>query len=715
MKFGWALGIAAAAAACNGGGHGAVLDAGLDADADVDAAPDADPMADSDGDGVLDSADVCPMIADPAQVDLDGDHIGWMCDPVESTTVPVIGGVSFMPLAVRENTIGIEMASACVNGVCTHASLAVGPGGISRADGVADAWLNGFPLRGFVGAENHVVWSMADGVIGDQDASTDAFTPRTMGTILGFNANGVARYERGDLLVLSSEPRNSSVDSYALLAPLANGNVVSIAASSSAFLKPTIVGTSPARLVFGVSDPANRSLNELVAGSSSSQPVVVGGTPLSNADVVVPLSRTSLGGMFGFCVDKGGKRYIVETIDDQLRGYEVPISSCSISVQQTTDHQLTLISGVDTACIVLNGVVHPIAISVYLELLGTGVPAIITKRTGPRDDVYVVDAAGVLHAVTSDGVASNVASEGDTIHFLSIHGDTEVLARYRNGITTEVPLPAITTGESWRVFTTKEGAALVSTTSTAMVWPSQSSVAVQIDFDNIDGLVRNGATFFIASHNDIRSQPALYSYAEVGGMPQYTALTPEVLQNVSFRMMLYPLGYSLPVPRDLPRTDWFIYTKDGDCRMVWPIVTGTTVTLLGNVSCAGGAGIRGVTPAGVPVVDVAGSASPQQLYLLDGSTLTKIAEGRSMQFLYATPESPLLLGWTGLDVFGAGFLCSASHPDRCWATPNDPSIWGPIVPAQPDGLHVLFVKNQPGGMSFTSIRTFGPGNRAQPL
>ena len=688
------------------------MDAGMggDATAVIDAAPDASTTADTDGDGVLDGVDVCPTVADPAQVDLDGDQKGWMCDPVESTMMPITGTQGFMPIAVRGNTLGIEIASACAAGVCSHAALSVGPGGLSRADSMSDPWINGSPLRGFVGAENHVLWSMTNGVLGDQDAATDVFTSRASGTILAFNVDGVARYERGPLLALSSEPRDSTTDSYDLFVPQADGSVVSIATSSRAFLAPTIVGTASPRLVFGVADPGNLSLRELVPPSSTSQPIVVNGTALSNADAVQPLTRTTLGGTFGFCVDKGGKRYIVETINAQLRAYEAPITSCAVSVQQTNDHQLTLISGTDSAFFVLNGVIHPLAISEYLELLGTGVPAVITKRIGPTRAVYVVDATGALHPLTSDS-ASELSREGGTLHFLSFRGSTTVLVRFRNGTTTEVSLPTIPSEESWRVFTTKEGAAFVSTIARAMVWPSQASMATTIDFDNIQGLVRGGVTLFVASRNDPRSQPALYTYAEVGGVPQYTALTPEVVQNVSFRMTLHALGYSFPYSMDdLPATDWFTYAKDGDCRLVRPMVSGSTVTLVGNLSCAGGAGIRGVTPGGKWVVDVAGSVSPGQVYLLDGHTMTKVVEARTMRFLYDAPQSPVLLGWTGVDALGS-FLCVAAHPDRCWATPGDPNIWGPHA----DGVHVVFANNKPGAMQFTSIRTFGPGDRPAPL
>ena len=75
MKYVWALILFAA---CGGGGGGATPDAGTDADGgttpDAPDAPDAAPMVDTDGDGVFDHVDVCPTIADPAQVDLDGDH-----------------------------------------------------------------------------------------------------------------------------------------------------------------------------------------------------------------------------------------------------------------------------------------------------------------------------------------------------------------------------------------------------------------------------------------------------------------------------------------------------------------------------------------------------------------------------------------------------------------------------------------------------------------
>ena len=61
-----------------------------------DAATDARPPHDEDGDGVLDSDDVCPHLPDPTQLDLDGDRVGDLCD--QQPSVPVQTLVYFDPL-----------------------------------------------------------------------------------------------------------------------------------------------------------------------------------------------------------------------------------------------------------------------------------------------------------------------------------------------------------------------------------------------------------------------------------------------------------------------------------------------------------------------------------------------------------------------------------------------------------------------------------------
>ena len=53
----------------------------IEVDAAIADVPDAAVPRDSDGDGVLDSEDNCPSIANADQADEDGDHVGDACDP----------------------------------------------------------------------------------------------------------------------------------------------------------------------------------------------------------------------------------------------------------------------------------------------------------------------------------------------------------------------------------------------------------------------------------------------------------------------------------------------------------------------------------------------------------------------------------------------------------------------------------------------------------
>ena len=68
--------------------------------------------ADVDGDCVADASDVCPNIADPAQIDLDGDGIGWMCDPPRRSRSPVEARKPGIRADLRGDTFAMLVTSS---------------------------------------------------------------------------------------------------------------------------------------------------------------------------------------------------------------------------------------------------------------------------------------------------------------------------------------------------------------------------------------------------------------------------------------------------------------------------------------------------------------------------------------------------------------------------------------------------------------------------
>jgi len=83
------LGLSGACGFSPSGADPGGVDGGGDGGAEVDAGP-----LDVDDDGVLDSADNCPGLANPAQRDHDGDDVGDVCDPCPQRPVAETGGDS---------------------------------------------------------------------------------------------------------------------------------------------------------------------------------------------------------------------------------------------------------------------------------------------------------------------------------------------------------------------------------------------------------------------------------------------------------------------------------------------------------------------------------------------------------------------------------------------------------------------------------------------
>lgn len=283
-----------------------------------------------------------------------------------------------------------------------------------------------------------------------------------------------------------------------------------------------------------------------------------------------------------------------------------------------------------------------------------------------------------------------------------------MLFRYRNGAVSEVTLPAYTaTIDETTLLTTKEGAALISTFTTAFVVPSQTMTAATLNFHGLRGFVRGDATLLFATRNQPGSTQGLFSYSEVAGVPQQTALT--AASNATYYG--YPLdGF------DGALTNWFAYVKDGVCLLARPEVVGTTVSLAVNAPCLAGALIDGVTQDNKLVVRSGDNIGLEQLYLLDGDTVTKVAlSSRQIRLMYATRDSHLVLGWMGKDTANDEFICLGTHPERCWSPPLATHTWAAPVAGQPDAMHAVFLKQLSSAVELTSIKSIGPGTHPQPL
>ncbi|HVK86901.1 MAG TPA: hypothetical protein VM513_22435 [Kofleriaceae bacterium] len=656
---------------------------------------------------------MCPTIADPAQVDLDGDHIGWLCDPVEATTIQHTGISSDFRLAVRGDTAGANFRYGCQTGTCQSAALSVGPGGVSLADSNTDTWLAAGPNWGWVSGENRVLWSFSEGGLGEQNAASNTFTTKYDGVLLGGDEVGTVRFERDQLTVL---PSYSQTQGHGLLEPHENGDVLVIAESANPYDIKVITGHDPANLLFTVLSPTSRSLQRFVPGATASEAVLVGSVALSHVSDVRSI-MASAGALMGVCAEQDDVRYLIPTDDNSVSSQVLPLPSCNVYGTQTTDRRLrVIVARIDGAhpmggaMFVLDGVMHPLQIAPYgVEVVGQSLPAAIrTSSSGGAQFVHAVTATGAVHLVADNVAEAIVSSEGDTIHVVAKRGSDRVLFRYRDGTVSETTLPAFTaTLDEMTLLTTKEGAALISTFETAFVVPSQSMTASAIDFDHLRGFVRGDATLFVASHNASSSKPALYSYSELGGVPQYSALTAESTATLH----AYPLDSV-----DGARTEWFAYVKDDACVLARPEVSSSTVNLLGNVSCLAGASIDGVTRDNKLVVRVVDNVSLEQLYLLDGDTLTKVASSSTqVRLMYATQDSRVVIGWVGRDTTNENFVCLGTHPERCWTPPLATYTWAAPVTGQPDSMHVVFLEQMSGSVKFTSIKAIGPGTRPQPL
>jgi hypothetical protein len=203
------------------------------------------------------------------------------------------------------------------------------------------------------------------------------------------------------------------------------------------------------------------------------------------------------------------------------------------------------------------------------------------------------------------------------------------------------------------------------------------------------------------------SQRAIYAYDEVAGAPRLTTLSPETYGQFM---------WALDAPQALP-SPWFVYYTDSNCSIA-KVTSIAGVPALGtNVTCVGGNALtaRGLTSKGDLVIEQ--FSSKHAVYVLADIAATKVYEAQDInEAVLIDDRTNHVYGWFGKDAQNAGFICLASHPDRCWRTEgylaHVNGHWG--ATGQPDSLFAVFVTDAGSNMKLNFVRSIGTGTRPAP-
>lgn len=110
-------------------------------------------------------------------------------------------------------------------------------------------------------------------------------------------------------------------------------------------------------------------------------------------------------------------------------------------------------------------------------------------------------------------------------------------------------------------------------------------------------------------------------------------------------------------------------------------------------------------------------SSKHAIYVLADTTATKVYEAQDInEAVLIDDRTNHVYGWFGNDAQNAGFICLASHPDRCWRTEgylaHVNGRWG--ATGQPDSLFAVFVSDAGSNVKLNFVRSIGTGTRPSP-
>ena len=647
-------------------------------------------------DGVCDDVDLCPHAYDPGQADLDGDGIGFVCDPVESVTFSGRVGAN---LGGNADTMA---ASAGAGGSVVYV-VAAGPDGQfvggSYNDQFQNPWLAaavGGVVGPVVSPDGAIFFSYADERFDTAvlDLKQRAFVSRGHGAIAN---SGDVRIP-SDVVMLRTMGRvAANVASGDQLTEIVAGHDIVLQPSTSGVLGMELSGT-------GIGSYANGEYKRGVDG-------------LSDVVSLQPYAYFTKQPMYcGFAQGESPALYTLH--DTGVVSAALPFVSCAVSSYEAASADRVYVEGDlgapnnnkalvfvhdDKVTTVYSG--EPRDGSVKI----TGEELQVVTRTFSADNsgkAWIVTPAGMVIAIpeTLYGVVASVY--GDTVHVAGVRSVTNgfgppVIYRYREATGLEhVDMTANAAALSAHptLITTHEGAAILEESG---VWrvPSASMTVATLALHDIQGGVRGDATMIAGSGQS--GNPAVYAYDEIGG-PRLVPLTNEQ----------QGLGASV-IDSPFRASPWFRLhdTTDKVARVVYengtPKLDAFPVAQLFNLR------IIGQRANGDFI-----ATDDKEVYVFGAAGVEHVASFPASQFVvepfivdYKTTP-PTIVGFMGMRA-DRNVVCLASHPERCWDVPGGDLQQVKVVWATAEGDGDFRIVSS--ATSLATVRALGTGTAPPPL
>lgn len=725
-----------------------LLDGGADADADASV----ECTGDRDGDGICNEKDVCPDVADPTQLDLDHDHRGWPCDPVESFSLPALDTLDVPPRGwVSWDLASVVVPTSCVaSSLCEHAFFAAGADGyvVAHSDSTdpAESWMKASRFEGpVVTGDGQILLSRWQGVGGDTVAVDLASKTAVV------RANGVyesAIVDGGGRPIIMQMTRYDA-GTRTLVEPRGSNELRVVATTPQRFVTPEFVGTrgdlhladDPYPLLAeedGGAPPAHhlRSFHPGSNDLTELSPVVTGlklmapvptfkeFTPIANMNAW-PTMRQPWCGQ----TDADGAS-LYQSTSNGVQKLAVPMTYCFGFTSTMVGETQLLAGNVDVnhdntehyaVAFVRAGIVRPVVVDVPYRLArihGHDLIALTFTPTlpGAPTPVWAILPDSTTRLLASNLTHVQVSVAGQVVHVVGLDEAAQqvVVIRYRVGSPpVSTPVVLFGSGGPW-IVTTAEGGAIASSDGSMSIAPSSSLTFGPLEaMGAVTGGARGDKTIlFSGSYGSEGLVPGgAFAYDEVAGQPRLTRLTALPDNDPFFGVLIDP-----PVG---PPGEYFAFSGGTQpCQIGRLRIAATGEPALQTIACTAAAyeyGALGITRDGDVI---AGNnrwhATPNDLYRLGPNGPELLTNtGRIYPIVDRSFVPSLIAGWVSLGSGSNPSVCLDEAPKRCWAVPGgafpvDIAVENAAGPG-PAKAAVLLHQHVGANEQLTIVRTLGPG------